>query len=277
MPCVHELYRDADVTRGPVPAEALAYWRKKGLKPSFSYKDVFGKEHDFAFAAAKIMREDVLESLSTELDRAIEQGVPFREWMKQIEPRMQAVGWWAPHDVTDPETGKVARVNPPQRLKLIFDTNMRTARAAGQYERIQRQAKTRPYLLYYLGPSARHREQHVAWHGILLPVDDDFWTYAFPPNGWGCLCGARSVSSREADTLDKEGLLSPNPVPILDDDGLPTGHVEQSKVPVIRKAPDLPLVPWYNDRTGKTELVPKGIDPGFHHTPGRNRELALAP
>jgi len=278
--CVHELFKlDADIKPGPVPAEAIAYWRAKGLKPGFSYKDVFGQEHDYAFTAAKIMREDVLVALQEELGRAIEQGVPFAQWKKQIEPRMTALGWWQPHDVQDPKTGKTKRVDPPSRLEKIFKTNMRTARAAGQYERVQRNKKTRPFLLYLLGPtgsSGKHREAHIAWHGTLLPVDDPFWEFAYPPNGYFCRCYVRTVSQREADTLDAEGVLAPNPVPILDKDGNPTGHVEQTKTPVIRVAPVVPLIPWHNDRTGVTEFVPKGIDPGFHHTPGRNRELALS-
>lgn len=279
MACVHELFRDADVQPGPVPAEAIAYWRAKGLKPGFSYKDVFGEEHNYAFSAAKIMREDVLATLQDELGRALEQGLPFEQWKEQIQPRMEAHGWWAPHEVTDPQTGKVAKVDPPARLGLIFRTNMRTARAAGQYERAQRTKRSRPFLLYQLGPtgsSGKHREQHIAWHGILLPVDDPFWQTAYPPNGYNCRCYVRTVSSREADDLDRDGVLAPDAAPVLDGEGLPTGHVEQRKIPVQRTAPELPLIPWVNDRTGKTEFVPEGIDPGFAHTPGQNRDAALS-
>lgn len=278
MPCpVHgETFElDRDVQRGPVPAEILAYWRQKGLKPAFSWKDVWNEEHDYAFTAAKVMRSDVLLALQDELERGFSQGVPFEQWKKQIQPRMEALGWWAPQPVQDPLTGRVVQISPPSRLRTIFQTNMRTARAVGQHDRIQRQKRLRPYLLYQVGPSARHRPEHLAWHGLLLPVDDPFWDVAFPPNGWGCKCSVRAVSKREADELDAEGVLAPEPEPIIDDNGNPTGHVVDKRIAVKREAPDLPLVPWENTRTGRTEFVPKGIDPGFNHRPGEGRRIAL--
>ena len=271
-----ELFTDAKVKPGPIPAEVLAYWRAKGLKPGFDYRDVWNEEHDFAFTAAKHMRQDVLEAMSEELERAFTDGVPFDQWKRELEPRMKALGWWNTQDVKDPETGRIAKVNPPSRLHTIYQTNMRTARAVGQYDRIQRTKRYRPYLLYMVGPSARHREQHLAWHGLLLAADDPFWRYAFPPNGWGCKCNVQSVSRLEADRLEDEGVLAPEPEPRLDDDGNPTGHVVDVRIPVTRTAPVLELVPWENKRTGGVEFVPKGIDPGFHHTPGEGRKLALA-
>lgn len=265
------------VSPGPVPADVLVYWRKKDLKPSFSYLDVWAEEHDASFAAAKIMRIDVLEAMRDELGRAIRDGVPFDQWKAQIEPRFKALGWWGEHDVTDPQTGKVAKVNPPRRLARIYDTNMRTARAVGQWDRIQRTKKTRPYLLYFVGPSERHRPEHLAWHGLLLPADDPFWQTHFPPSAWGCKCGVRSVSSREADSLEKNGLLAPDAEPVLDDNGNPTGHVVNRRIEVRREAPPIELVPWQNKRTGQVELVPKGIDPGFARPPGQARAAALTP
>lgn len=266
---------DRDIKAGPLPADVLAFWRAKKIKPAFDYRDTWNTEHSIAFSVAKVMRADVLGALQGELDRAVEQGVPFKAFAKDIRPRMQALGWWAPHDVTDPETGKVSRVNPPQRLKTIFDTNLRTSRQAAQWDRIQRNKRSRPYLLYFVGPSERHREQHLAWHGIMLPVDDPFWETHMPSNGWGCKCGTRTVSNREADELAKDGVLAPDAEPELDDDGNPTGHLVNRRVQVQRVAPEIVLRPWVNKRTGVTEFVPLGIDPGFQHRPGEGRKRFL--
>lgn len=145
---------------------------------------------------------------------------------------------------------------------------MRTARAAGQWERIQRTKDTHPSLLYQLGPSKEHRPEHVEWHGLLLHVDDPFWREHFPPNGWGCKCWVRQVSRREAARLEKSGITAPDPRPILDAAGLPTGHVDQSrKVPVRTERPTSVYADFKNKRTGVEERVPKGIDPGFHRPP----------
>lgn len=276
MPCVHELFKsDGDVEPGNVPPEVLAYWRRKKLTPSFSYKDVWAAEHAMAFAAAKVMREDVLQALRDELEKADAEGKTFDVFAKSVEPRMKALGWWEPQEAEDPQTGKSVFIKPPARLRTIFQTNMRAARAERQYDRVVKGARFRPYLLYQVGPSVRHREQHLAWHGLLLPVEDSFWAFGYPPNGWGCKCHVRSVTKSEAAQLDGEGILAPNPEPELDDDGLPTGHVKDVRIPVQRTAPTLPLIPWENDRTGRVELVPQGIDPGFQHRPGEGRRKAL--
>ena len=48
---------------------------------------------------------------------------------------------------------------------------MRSARGAGQWDRIQRTKKLMPYLIYELGPSSDHRPEHEAWAGTCLPVE----------------------------------------------------------------------------------------------------------
>lgn len=185
---------DKDMRPGPLPAEVLAYWRAKRLKPTFDYRDTWLEEHDYAFSAAKIMREDVLELLHQELDRAIAEGTPFDRWVRDIQPRLERAGWWAPQDVTDPETGRTVEVDPPSRLRRIYQTNMRTAHAVGQWDRLVKNKRTKPYWLYEVGPSERHRPLHLTWHGLLLPQDDPFWQYAFPPSGWGCFLPGTRVT-----------------------------------------------------------------------------------
>jgi uncharacterized protein with gpF-like domain len=272
-----ELFADRDVAAGPVPAEVIAYWKKKKLAVGFSYLDVWNEEHDHSFTAAKIMREDVLLAMQEELDRAFTNGLPFEEFAKSAEERFKALGWWDEHEVQDPQTGRVVTISPPHRLWRIYETNMRTARAVGQLDRIERQKKAFPYLLYQVGPSEKHREVHLGWHGVLLPVDDPFWNYAFPPNGWGCKCHVRSVTKLEYKKLEDKGVMAPEREPVLDDDGKPTGHKVDKRIPVQTKAPKLDFRPFKNPRTGKTDFVPDGIDPGFHHRPGEGRELALQP
>jgi Phage Mu protein F like protein len=266
---------DAAIKRGPVPSDVLAFWKAKHLKPSFDYREVWGSEHDAAFTAAKVLRLDALKTLQNGIERALAEGHDFATFKREIQPHLENAGWWDEHEVTDPETGDEVTVNPPKRLKLIFDTNVRVSRAIGQWDRIQQEKKRRPYLLYGIGPSVRHREQHVTWAGLLLPVDDPFWTYAFPPNGFGCRCHTRSVDPREYAKLVREGTLAGPPEPVLDDEGRPTGHIVQRRVPVILKAPHVPLVPWTNKRTGEVKLVREGIGPGFDRLPGAGRAQTL--
>ena len=134
----------------------------------------------------------------------------------------------------------------PRRLKTIYRANLRTARAAGQWERIQRTTATHPYLLYELGPSEEHRPEHVAWAGTLLRADDPWWRTHYPPNGWGCKCRVRQVSRREAERLGG-----------------------------VTARPASPTREWTNKRTGDTMRVPRGIDPGWDHNPGLERQRLL--
>lgn len=173
---------------GPVPKEALEYFRKKKLAPELDLGEVWGEEHDIAFAVAGVAAEDLLAEIQEACDMAIERGITYREFAEQLDDVLAALGWARPDKTT-----------PPRRLKIIYDTNMRTARAAGQWARIERTAESgRAYLEYSLGPALKHRAEHVAWSGTILRYDDAWWSTHYPPNGFGCHCRVRQLSDAEA-------------------------------------------------------------------------------
>lgn len=233
---------------GPVPKEVLEYFRKKDFKIGFDYRDVWKAEHASSFTVAKAMKMDLLEDIRNAVDQAIENGDTFYQFRKQLEPILKKRGWWGIKDMKDPKTGETisARLGSPRRLKTIYRANMRTARAAGQWDRAERTKKLRPYFLYSLGPSMVHRDIHLKWNKLLLPIDHSFWNTHFPPNGWGCKCRARQVGKREAERL---GGISPAPV------------IQTRK--------------WENKRTGEIVDVPQGIDPGWDYNPGKDRKKQL--
>ena len=231
--------------------EALSYLKAKKLKPGFSYQDVWKEEHDLAFTVAKMLQLDMLADVKEALSIALEEGKTFTEFSETLRPYLMSKGWWGEKFMIDPLDGeeKAVKLGSDIRLETIYRTNMRTARAAGQWERIERTKKTHPYLLYELGPSREHRQEHAAWAGTILPVDDPFWKTHSPPNGWGCKCRIRQVSQRESDTL------------------IQTENYQTS-------APPLEEQDWINKRTGIMERMPKGIDPGWNYNPGaRNQAL----
>jgi len=181
---------------GNVPKEALDYFRRKKLAPDLELETVWGEEHNVAFTVAGVMARDILEGFRLAVDRALASGLTFEEFAKDenIERVMSSLGWWSVG-----EDGK--KPPPPHRLRIVYDTNMRVARAAGQWERIQRTKTALPYLTYELGPSAKHREVHVTWEGTTLPADDPWWATHMTPNGYGCKCRVRQVSRTEAEDL----------------------------------------------------------------------------
>lgn len=234
---------------GPDP-DALAYLKAKGWKPAFSHKDVWGEEHAYAFTVAKATQMDVLRTIRTELEKAQAEGLPFEAFKRRLAPRLQELGWWGEGEVPDPKAGgakRTGQLGSPQRLKTIYEANIRTAHAAGQWARIERTKAALPYLLYELGPSVRHRPEHAAKRGLVLPVDDPFWRQWMPPNGYRCKCRVRQVSAAE---VRRQGWT-------------------------VSQAPDVPTRTWTNDRRGETIKVPVGIDPGWDTNPGLSRRRNL--
>jgi uncharacterized protein with gpF-like domain len=156
-----------------VPKEALAYLKNKNHKPVFSYKDVWHEEHATAFTVAKAMQLDVLSDLHTAVVDAMEQGQSFESFKKNIKPLLQQKGWWGKKEMTEPLTGQTvnAQLGSARRLQTIYRVNMRSAYQKGQYERTM-VSDLHPYLMYRIGPSVHHREDHKSWDGLILPKDD---------------------------------------------------------------------------------------------------------
>lgn len=234
--------------------EAVSYFRNKGNQPSFSWKDVAPEEHAFAFTVAKATQVEVLSTIRQAVDDAIANGETVESFKAKLEPKLVALGWWGRKKEVDPLTGEIkdVQLGSPRRLDTIFWANTRTAYAAGAWERAQRTKAALPYFVYMLGPSEVHRPEHEQIAGTILPVDDDYWTEHFPPNGWGCKCWVSQITRAE-----QEQLLA-DPAKTYRD-----------------KAPDLGMRTYVNDRTGEVRTIPVGIDPGWESNPGRLRQRNL--
>lgn len=179
---------------GPVPKEALAFFKRKGIKPGFSYKDVWQEEHNLAFTVAKLMEASILKTVRDSIERAIEEGQTLEDWKKAVEPALETSGW----------RSHVSDEAKPSRLRLIFETNMRVARANGQADRAQRVKKLLPFFVWELGPSKNHRPEHVAWKGLVLRVDSPFLKERYPPCDYECKCRLRQITRVEAEKLGGE-------------------------------------------------------------------------
>jgi hypothetical protein len=163
-------------------------------------------------------------------------------------------------------TGKTvnAQLGSDRRLKTIYDTNLRSAYQEGRWERSQA-STSHPYLMYRVGNSRHHRQEHLAWDGLILPKDDPWWNSHDPPNGWGCKCRVMAVSEDRKQRLEKSGITVPPSV-----DGEP-GYT----APVRTKAPPATHKTFYNERKGILERVPAGIDPAFNWNVGSRKRLSF--
>lgn len=232
------------------PQQAIDYFKAKGLKPTFSYAEMMGAEHDKAFTVAKMMNVDMLAQVRNSLDVAMANGTPFKEWADGLIPILQSGGWWGRQEVVDPVSKQVvvAQLGSPWRLETIFRTNMQTAYAAGAWQEIIAQKDVAPFLMYDAVDDDRTRPLHASWDRRVMRVDAAWWGTHFPPNGYNCRCGVIQLSQSEVDAL-----------------GL---HVSVD-------APKDGTFTWKNPRTGEEYSIPNGLDPGFVNNAGQNYAFDL--
>lgn len=227
--------------------EALKHLKGKRSHISFAWQDTASYEHAVSFTVAKMMDEDMLGETRAAVTDALANGTDFATFQKRLKPYLMARGWWGQAVMGDPDTGEIQKVQlgSTRRLRTIYHTNLHTAYAAGQWERIQRNKKLFPYLKYIPSDAAEPRESHKPFYCMVLPVDDPFWSTHFPPNGWGCKCNVRALTREQAE---KTGI---------------------SKSPVLKD------VEHINTRTGEVEYYPEGVNPSFAHNPGDRLEALL--
>lgn len=231
------------------PVEALKYFRKKGLRTTFSALDMIGEEHTLAFTAAKMMDVDLLMTVKDRLDRSLAEGGTLQEFKKQLIPELQKAGWWGKRDRVDPKTGEIveAQLGSASRLETIYRTNLQSAYGSQRWEMIQRNARSAPYLMYDAVDDHRTRREHAQWDNKVFPVGSAFWQDWFPPNGYNCRCSTVQLS---ADDLEDYGLTVSDPP-----------HIQRTV--------------WRNPRTGERRAVPDGLDPGWDKNPASTRVDAI--
>lgn len=222
-------------TGGPpvLPREAIAFLRAKERKPSKHWLEVWRTEHANAFTVAQMTKMDLLAQTHRGLLRAMRRGETLETFRGRLQPFLEAKGW-------APGRGG----NIPKRLERIYLTNLRAAAAAGHWDRIQRRKEVMPWLIYELGPSLKHREDHASWAGTCLRVDDPWWQTHYPPNGWGCKCTVTQVAKPPAGARTE--------------------------------APPDEMRPWKNPHTKEVIEVPKGIDPGWDFNAAEHAVAGMA-
>lgn len=243
---------------GPDP-RAVAFLEAKGLKRSWRWPSMWGTEHAFAFTLAGVHRLDVLAAGRQLSTQAVRDGQTLEMFQAAFEERLKSLGFSGPQLVTQfPEGPRKVDLSAPSRVRVIYDTNVRQAYAASEWQAIQDTAADFPALQYHHTPQEHPRLQHEAFDGIVLPVDHPFWKTHFPPNGWFCKCFVLQVSA---------GKLSRGAVNLTSEAELKAKGFD----------PDPATWPiWRHEATGVEEPVPPGVTPGFGHNSGMARRQNLA-
>ena len=227
------------------PVEAVEFFKAKGLKRTTDWRDLWQDEHARQFTVAKLARLDLLQAVHAGVDAAIVEGISPQEFEKRLTPILQKAGWWGEKERVVKSTGEIVTVKlgSPQRLALIYDVNVRTAYAAGRWQRMQDNKDSHGILVYRTMQDGRVRPLHRAWDGTALPIDHPLWQTHYPPNGFRCRCLVYAVDDDGLDNLKKHGVIS-------------------------EKAPTIAERDWFNRKTGETLKVPLGIDPGWAYNVG---------
>ena len=150
------------------------------------YGELQGIARQLAFSIAGIASLDQLQAVKDSLSDYMEKGGSFKSWKRQS-----------------------AQLNlelPAHRLDNIWRTNLQGNYMRGKWEQFQRNADTRPYLLYDAINDSRVRPSHLAHDGTIRRVNDAFWKTHSPPLGYRCRCSLISLTEEQAQARSR-----PNP------------------------------------------------------------------
>ena len=218
----------AVVFRKPFAEQVAAFRLRLGeLAPTARWDDLRGAEHDRAFMVAGAVKADLLADLAQAVDKAIAEGTTLEDFRRDFRSIVERRGW---HGWTGEGTPK----GEAWRTRVIYKTNMATSYAAGRMAQLVEGKFA--YWVYRHGNALEPRLHHLAWDGLALRPDHDFWKTHSPPNGWGCTCYVA-------------GARTPAGVRRLGGD------------------PGKPLPDGWQARSPKTG-APVGIDKGWDHAPG---------
>lgn len=186
------------INRGWRPA--ADFFMQKVNLPTERWDDLWQGQHARAFVVAGATRDALLSDLRKAVEDAIVFGTSYDRFRRDFEAIVAKHGWtgW---------TGEGSERGRDWRARVIYQTNLATAHAAGRYQQMTDPdvLAHMPYWQYRHNIVANPREQHLAWDGLVLRWDDPWWKAHYPPNGWGCRCDVRPLSERQLARLGKSG------------------------------------------------------------------------
>ena len=228
--------------------EAVEYLRRKTSIPTERWTDIWQSQHAAAFVVAGAVKDALLADLRGAVQRAIDRGDTLEDFRKSFDDAVAKHGW--------AHTG-----GRNWRSRVIFETNLRTAYAAGRYEQLQEAKKLRPFWEYRHGGSKKPRAEHLAWDGLILRADDPWWETHYPPNGWGCSCKVFAVGERE---LRKRGI---DPEKLTDGKCVRIGADGKGTLGAIPFKGE--TYEWISKDGTRRETLPRGVQPGWAYNVGK--------
>lgn len=207
--------RDRTLNPLKVESDDIRRWvERRDPRPIGRWNELGADEHARAFTAARTAGADVVDDLYFGFYDVVSAGGTEVDFENLVMPILRAKGW-----LGDASAGTVAN-----RVRLIYDTNLRLARSSGQWGRYWSARSGLPYLRGVTARDDRVRHppksasDHTAWDGIILPIEHPFWTRWFTPLGFRCRCSVIQMSrsqlarwkggvTTEADLAEREARL----------------------------------------------------------------------
>ena len=212
------------IMEGVAPDAAVEFWQWRAKLTDEEAKALGEGARHRAFYVSGLARHDLVMLVSDGMEEALKNGETLETFKARIAEAIKTQGW---HDY---------------RVENIFRTNMQTAYAAGRYKKMQAVKKSRPYWQYMAIMDRRVRPSHAILNGMVYPADHEFWKTNYPPNGFRCRCGVRTLSERQVKRMGLE----------------------------VRKEMPGPGV-WTDPKTDYEYFVHfPGADKGFRNNPGRD-------
>lgn len=164
-------------------AEIVRWIEAKAPLPIGAWDEIGPEEYGRAFAVAGTAGYDVVGDIYAAMLETIRAGGTEQDFAALVTPILIRKGWL-------PGPGQTIG----GRVALIYDTNLRVARGVGRWERVQSLAHVMPYLQAQTVGDRRVRDEHTAFQGVVLPVNDPFWTEFWPPLYFRCRCDVVQLS-----------------------------------------------------------------------------------
>ena len=238
---------------GLEPEAAVKYFEGLGyhIPPDWDVK--WNEAQAKARAVAGIHRQDIVGEFHAAMYEAAKSGKSFEAWRDEVQGRLKAHDWHLlkDGDIVDGDTGEVlGRGITKHRMETIFRTQMQSAYMAGHWQAFEEGRDDAPWLQYSAILDSRTRQSHAAAHGAVYHIDDPFWDYFYPPNGFNCRCTVRALSDSD---LKRRNLLPQK------------AQLEDTEVVVNRKG---------DTRPAKAVKLPDSrrfyTDAGFQHNVGKS-------
>lgn len=178
---------------------AIAYLRDKVNVTTRGFGEVRDAANAHAFYVSGAASDALVADFRAEIDRALAEGTTLEDFRQAFDDIVTRHGWRF-------------KGEPGWRARIIFETNMNTAYAAGRHVELVASADIFPYWIYRHSGAANPRRQHLNWDGQAWRHDDPVWRVAYPPNDFGCGCWVEPADDFD---LEQMGKSAPDEAPDL--------------------------------------------------------------